>query len=74
MPRAILLSSVFTSDQEINATPPMLRNTAKHLDKVSRSPKVEGNAAAKSKVKRLEVELNTVTKALSLGTNANWYK
>lgn len=74
MPRAILLSSVWISVHEINTTPPILNNTANNLDSVRRSPLVEGNTAARQSVNRLEVELSTVTRADSLGTNANWYK
>lgn len=49
----------------------MLSSTAKIFDTVSLSPHDEGNMAARTNVKRLEVELNKVTMAVSLGSNAS---
>lgn len=52
----------------------MLNVTATNFDNVNLSPVADGNRAAKINVKKLDVELNKVTIAVSFGSNANWNK
>lgn len=55
-------------------TPDKLRLTATNFDNVNLSPEADGNRAAKINVKKLDIELNNVTIAVSFGCRANWYK
>ena len=50
----------------------MLSKTAQNFDKVSLSPLADGNNAAKINVKNDDVELSSVTRAVSFGSKANW--
>ena len=52
----------------------MLHSTATNLVNVNLSPWADGKRAAKTKVKKLDVELNSVTIAVSFGSSANWNK
>lgn len=52
-------------------TPLILNMTDKNLDKVNLSPLDDGKKAANTNVKKLDVELNNVTIAVSVGSSAN---
>lgn len=53
-------------------TPAMQKNTATNLENVNLSPLDDGYRAANINVKNVDVELNSKTSAVSLGSNANW--
>lgn len=57
--------------KDIHTTPPIQSKTANNLDNVNLSPLADGNIAARTNVKKLDVELNSVTMAVSFGSNAN---
>lgn len=52
----------------------MQSTTETSFDKVNLSPLDEGKNAARMSVKKVEVELISVTTAASLGSSANWNK
>lgn len=55
-------------------TPAMQSTTETSFDNVNLSPLDEGKNAARMSVKKVEVELISVTTAASLGSSANWNK
>lgn len=56
----------------IHTSPRILIETATNLDNVNLSPPLLGKKAARNKVNKLEIDVNTVTTPDSVFTNDIW--